>query len=92
MLTPDELKHSNATITALQNIPIAVVTAEGSLMNDVDPLTVDFLKKHGVAVEHILLAEHGIHGNGHFMIGETNSDEIAQLLQRWIQVNIPSKP
>lgn len=85
---PEELQESNAVIQALQDVPIAVVTAEASFMNDGDPLTVDFLQQHGASVEHIRLAEHGIYGNGHFMIGETNSDEIAQLIQQWLERHV----
>lgn len=88
---PELLKDSDQTIMGLNNKPISVVTAEGSFMNDSDPLSVDFLKKHGASVEHIRLTDHGIHGNGHFMIGETNSDEIAQLLEKWIYLNLPHK-
>lgn len=89
--SPEILKNSNSIITGLNQIPIAVVTAEGSFMNNSDPLTVEFLQNHGASVEHIQLAQHGIHGNGHFMIGETNSDEIAKLLEKWIYLNLPNK-
>ena len=34
------------------------------------------------------LEDHGIRGNGHMMMLEKNSDEIAALLERWIRANV----
>jgi hypothetical protein len=69
----------------LAGIPVAVVTGEKSFMKEVDPATVSFLRDAEVAVDHLDLAEHGIHGNGHLPMCESNSDEVAALLLRWIE-------
>ncbi|WP_424140755.1 alpha/beta hydrolase [Roseomonas chloroacetimidivorans] len=69
----------------LQNIPVAVVTAEASWKAQQDHGVVDFLRQAGVPAEHLRLEEHGLHGNGHMMMIERNSDEIAALLARWIE-------
>lgn len=45
---------------------------------------VDFLRQAGVRTEHLRLEEQGIHGNGHAMMLERNSDEIACVLHRWL--------
>lgn len=66
------------------NIPIVVVTAEASWMTMDNHGTVDFLRQAGATVDHLRLEEHGIHGNGHAMMLETNSDEIAAFLENWI--------
>ena len=46
---------------------------------------VDFLAQAGATIEHLRLEDVGIHGNGHAMMLETNSDEIAQVIQDWIE-------
>jgi hypothetical protein len=49
---------------------------------------VDFLKQAGASAELLRLEEAGIHGNGHMMMSEKNSDEIAALLNGWIEKNV----
>jgi len=68
----------------LRDIPVTVVTAEASWMARDNHGIVDFLVQAGVAATHLRLEEHGIHGNGHAMMLERNSDEIAALLHRWL--------
>ena len=43
-----------------------------------------FLRQAGVRVEHLKLAEKGIHGNGHLQFLEMNNLEIIELLEKWI--------
>lgn len=69
----------------LRDLPVAVVTAEASWKAAQDHGVVDFLRQAGVAAEHLRLEEHGLHGNGHMMMIERNSDEIAVLLCDWIE-------
>ena len=69
----------------LRGVPVAVVTAEASWKAQLDHGTVDFLRQAGVSVEHLRLEEHGLHGNGHMMMLERNSDEVAGLLAGWIE-------
>lgn len=68
----------------LTGFPIVVVTAEASWMAFDNHGTVDFLAQAGADVQHLRLEDHGIRGNGHAMMFETNSDAIAALLERWI--------
>ena len=68
----------------LQNIPVAVVTGEASYHAPYDHCTSKFLAQAGVANTHLRLEEQGIHGNGHMLMIEKNSLEIAALLQKWI--------
>lgn len=67
-------------LAALRNIPVLVVTAEASYHAVYDHMTVEYLRAAGVTVEAFRLGEHGIHGNGHMMMVESNSDEIAVAL------------
>ncbi len=68
----------------LATVPIAVVTAEASFRASSDHCTTDFLAQAGVPVEHIVLAGRGVHGNGHMMMLESNSDAIAAVIQDWL--------
>jgi len=66
-------------------VPIVVVTAEASWMATDNHGIVDFLAQAGATVEHLRLEDKGIHGNGHAMMLEANSDQIAALLAGWIE-------
>lgn len=66
-------------------IPVLLVTAEASYHAPYDWATVAYLRQAGVKkTEHLILAEHGVHGNGHMLFLEKNSDEIAELIEQWI--------
>jgi pimeloyl-ACP methyl ester carboxylesterase len=65
--------------------PIAVVTGEASWMCESNAKTASFLADKGGKVEHIKLWEHGVRGNGHMMMSESNSDDIAALLISWLE-------
>ncbi|HTW73585.1 MAG TPA: alpha/beta fold hydrolase [Steroidobacteraceae bacterium] len=69
----------------LQGLPVAVVSAEASAASEPDARTVDALRQAGCAVEHLRLAELGIHGNGHYLMMERNHGEILQALLAWLQ-------
>ena len=68
---------------ALPNLamPITVVTAEASWMAADNHAVVHFLRQAGCNVAHMRLEEHGIHGNGHAMQLEANSDEVAAAIE-----------
>jgi pimeloyl-ACP methyl ester carboxylesterase len=69
----------------LRSIPILVVVSEAAWMATFTHGVVDFLKQAGAPAELLRLEEAGIHGNGHMMMSEKNSDEIAALLNGWIE-------
>lgn len=66
------------------DVPIVVVTAEASWMAADNHGVVDFLAQAGASIEHLRLEDQGIRGNGHAMMLETNSDEIAEAIADWI--------
>lgn len=76
----------------LSKVPVAVVTAEASWMAQFDHGTVEFLLQSGVDAEHLQLGELGIHGNGHMMMMESNSDEVAAVLLAWLENKLPRQP
>ncbi|EJD55233.1 alpha/beta-hydrolase [Auricularia subglabra TFB-10046 SS5] len=71
-------------LATLRRIPVMMVTSEASIRAAVDPCTVRFMRQAGVSVQHIVLGDVGIRGNGHFMFMERNSDEIAAVVEEWI--------
>lgn len=81
---PQEEAPEVPSLTALRDIPVLLVTAEASYHAVYDHLTVQYLRAAGVTAEAFPLAEHGIHGNGHMMMMEANSDEIAAAIDDWL--------
>ena len=66
--------------------PILVVNGEASYHAVYDYCTVKFLQQAGCnKTEHLQLGEVGIHGNGHMLFLEKNSDEIQGKLHDWIE-------
>jgi pimeloyl-ACP methyl ester carboxylesterase len=76
----------------LQNTPILVVTSEASYHAPYDHCTVRYLTQAGVKSTFVRLPEVGIHGNGHMMMLEKNSDAIAKVLADWLDHTLPGGP
>ncbi|CAL9641705.1 hypothetical protein SUDANB145_06351 [Streptomyces sp. enrichment culture] len=57
----------------LARVPVVVVTAAASGHLDADAATTAFLRGLGSATEHLKLAEHGLTGDGHGVVFDTNS-------------------
>jgi pimeloyl-ACP methyl ester carboxylesterase len=72
----------------LKGIPILIVTSESSAMSAYEHCTSKFLTQAGVPNTFMRLEEYGIHGNGHMMMLEKNSLEIAALLQKWLHEHV----
>ncbi|KAI1091350.1 alpha/beta-hydrolase [Rostrohypoxylon terebratum] len=69
----------------LRDVRVLVVTAPASYHAQYDWGTARYLRQAGVKdVEYVRLSEKGIYGNGHMMMIEKNSDEVAAELVRWI--------
>ncbi|EEQ27520.1 hypothetical protein McanMca71_000035 [Microsporum canis] len=69
----------------LSKIRTLIVTAEASYHRPTDWCVVRYMKQAGVPVEHIQLGDVGIRGNGHMLFLESNSDETAAFLRRWME-------
>jgi pimeloyl-ACP methyl ester carboxylesterase len=52
---------------------------------EVDEGTADFLRSLGADVTFLWLGDRGIEGNGHLLMGEENSGEIAALILEWLE-------
>ncbi|KAG6808634.1 hypothetical protein H0H92_003438 [Tricholoma furcatifolium] len=69
----------------LAHIPVLIVTSEAGYHCLYDGCTAEYLKQAGVPVDHINLADVGIHGNGHMMFMEKNSLQIAdEVVENWL--------
>ena len=75
----------------LAGIPVAVLVGEASFMAPFEHGAVDFLTQAGVAAELLRLEDHGIHGNGHMVMSEKNSDEVAALIDKWLQRKVSNR-
>jgi pimeloyl-ACP methyl ester carboxylesterase len=73
----------------LQGIPIAYVTAERSGRDGVP--VVAFLKQAGCNAENFQLKDHGVLGNGHFMMIENNRRQVFDVIRGWIEKTVPEK-
>src|SRR5262249_9972546 len=63
--------------------------AEASFYAGYNHCNVEYLRQAGVPVTFIKLAEIGIHGNGHMMMLEKNSDQVAQVIADWLDKAMP---
>jgi pimeloyl-ACP methyl ester carboxylesterase len=68
----------------LVNIPVVVVMSEASYHAPYDHCTVAYLRQAGVRTDFMRLADYGIRGNGHMMMLEKNSDDIARVMEQWV--------
>ncbi len=71
----------------LQHTPVLVVTGEASYHAPYDHCSAAFLSQAGVPTTFWRLENLDIKGNGHLMMQEKNSLEIARRLDRWISSN-----
>ena len=98
--TPPRLAYERGNIGGSQlkvtntapftNKPILVVTADHDRdhTREVDGAVADWLREIGAAAEFCYLPDRGIAGNGHMMMLEQNSGEIADLIADWIDSTI----
>lgn len=67
-------------LVSLARIPVILVTGEASYHATYDHCTAKYLRAAGVEVDFIRLEDREIHGNGHMLMLEKNSAEIAALV------------
>jgi pimeloyl-ACP methyl ester carboxylesterase len=69
----------------LKTVPVLVVTSEASYHASYDHCTVKYLRQAGVSGTAVMsLPARNIHGNGHMMMLEKNSDDIAAAMMGWL--------
>lgn len=72
----------------LANVPVLIATSEASYHALFDHCTSRFLTRAGVSNDFVRLADHGMRGNGHMMMLESNSLDIAAFLNNWMTEHI----
>jgi len=79
---------STLQIPALKGLPVALLTGETSKFATYATTIVPFLRAAGACVDHLDLPAFGIHGNGHGLIYERNSDEAFGVVLRWLSQSL----
>jgi pimeloyl-ACP methyl ester carboxylesterase len=77
-------KEPARKLVAVGDRPVMLLEAEASFYAGYNHCNVEYLRQAGVPVTFIKLAELGIHGNGHMMMLEKNSDDIAKVITDWL--------
>ncbi len=72
----------------LKGIPVLLLHAEASFAMPTAHCTAKFLTQSGVANDFVRLADLGIHGNGHFMMLEKNSLQVAGVIADWLDKRV----
>ena len=74
-------------VANFRNLPVFMVTGEHDIDHprDVDGAIADWLAEIGADVEFRFLSDHGINGNGHMMMLEDNSTELAGQIADWLE-------
>ena len=75
----------------LEKIPVVYLSSEGGYHREYDPCLAKWLNQAGVHAQFVRLEDVSIHGNGHEMMLEKNSDDIAKFIGNWIDKNVPQK-
>jgi pimeloyl-ACP methyl ester carboxylesterase len=84
-------KEPARKLVNLEKIPVVYLSAEGGYHRVFDHCLAKWLNQAGVKTQFVRLEDVGIHGNGHEMMLEKNSDEIAKFIGGWIEKNVPQK-
>jgi pimeloyl-ACP methyl ester carboxylesterase len=84
-------KEPARKLVNLEKIPVVYLSAEGGYHRVFDHCLAKWLNQAGVKTQFVRLEDVGIHGNGHEMMLEKNSDEIAKFIGGWIDKNVPQK-
>jgi pimeloyl-ACP methyl ester carboxylesterase len=75
-------------LVAVGERPILYLAAEASFYAPYSHCTIEYLEQAGVHPTFTHLADLGIHGNGHMMMLEKNSDEIAAAMIEWLNATV----
>jgi pimeloyl-ACP methyl ester carboxylesterase len=76
----------------LARVPIVLVTSDDPRFRVLNADTASYLRHAGVEIDDVHLADHGIHGNGHFMTLEDNSSEVFALVAERLAASLERFP
>jgi pimeloyl-ACP methyl ester carboxylesterase len=80
-----QLRVSDLQQLAGKRVLVITGTADLDHARDVDGAIVTWLNANGAAAEFCFLGDRGIVGNGHMLMMEDNSDEIADIIMSWLE-------
>ena len=72
----------------MQGIPVLNVSGEASYHRPYSHCTAKWLNHAGVKTTYVNLEDVGLPGNGHQMMSEKNSAEIAKYFMNWLEKNV----
>ena len=81
-------KEPARKLANLVGIPVLDVSGEASYHRPYSHCVAKWLNQAGVKTTYVNLEDVGLRGNGHIMMAEKNSAEIAKYLQSWIEKNV----
>ena len=84
-------KEPARKLVNLEKIPVVYLSAEGGYHREFDHCLAKWLNQAGVKTQFVRMEDVGLRGNGHEMMLEKNSDEIAKFIAGWMDKNIPQK-
>jgi pimeloyl-ACP methyl ester carboxylesterase len=66
--------------------PVLVLTGENDADHprEADLATAEWLRGMGALADYHFLADHAVHGNGHMLMSEENSSQIADIAAKWL--------
>ena len=76
----------------LQNIPVLFLSGEGGYHRVYDHCLAKWLNQAGVKTEYVEMEKVGLMGNGHMMMLEKNSADIAKYMGGWLSKTVASQP
>lgn len=90
MDSPAELEQNldAARLPWLTNLPVTVVVGESSPFTAWAPQMVDYLNARGGSADFMNLGDHAVHGNGHAMMFERNSEQAVRPILDWLSTTI----
>jgi len=84
-------KEPARKLVNLAKIPVVYLSAEGGYHREYDHCLAKWLNQAGVKTQFVRMEDVGLRGNGHEMMLEKNSDEIAKFIGDWLDKNIAQK-
>ena len=80
-------RYANRLIN-LTHIPVLFMTGEAGYHRIFDHCLARWLNQAGVQTEYVRMEDVGLTGNGHMMMLEENSAEIAEYIGGWLENNL----
>jgi len=84
-------KEPARKLVNLEKIPVVYLSAEGGYHREFDHCLAKWLNQAAVKTQFVRMEDVGLRGNGHEMMLEKNSDDIAKFIGGWMEKNIPQK-